>query len=353
MFNKQDYYTEEDAIFANVEADLSYDGADGLCRAIIESYENERLVEAYMDKADAKESQMLAESASQEDIEAMQEASVGSVIQIIIGIMQRFYAKVKGMIARFIHKLQLWFAKRKQKQFKKDEKAASKLAQGKNKAGFAIGIDATAKSAIKGDTEITVLANKQGSDQTTALLPKVLSSGLSKYSVTFLTSFIDDDDKYGFANFRGGNSPRNVAASGDDKADIYDAFAKALFGKSVSFDDLRNDLKDEFFEEDFELTNRDQVVKFLENGKDIIKDLKNIDKNCAKICKDIAKLGKSAKFKDNPMYIKGLNRLVNIMNTCIFRAMNAVFSLTMEQLNSYYKAYSKITVGSVAVNRVK
>ena len=338
MFNK-DYYTEEDAIFANVEADLSYDGADGLCRAIIESYENERLVEAYMDKADAAEAQMLAESASQEDIESLQEASVKSVIQIIIGIMQRFYAKVKGMIARFIHKIQLWFAKRREKAFRRDKKKMDKIIAGKTKAGF--NITASRNANGNANNDITVLANKSaptGCEVLDSFEPDNI-----KLDAILTTYFVEDKDKYEYSN-------AGSHAHSDDKEDIYDQMLEDMFGKKLSYSDLKSELKDAFFEEDKEIQNSDEVVKYLDNAKAIINQVKALDKKCKKWCNKVAKLGKSAKMKDNAQYIKGLNRLVNLCNSIIFRSFNAVFSLTMEQLNSYFRAYNKLALDSVSIS---
>lgn len=340
MFNKQDYYTEEDAIFANVEADLSYDGADGLCRAIIESYENERLVEAYMDKADAKEAQMLAESASQEDIESLQEASVNSVIQIIIGIMQRFYAKIKGMIARFIHKIQLWFAKRREKAFRRDKKKMDKLIAGKTKGGFKITASRDANG--NGNNDITVLANKNKSASGCELLDNFEPDNI-RLEPLLTTYFVEDKEKYEYSN-------TGTHAASDDKEDIYDAILEDMFGKKLSYSDLKSELKDEFFDEEHDITSSDEVVKYLDQAKGIINEVKGLDKKSKKWCNKVAKLGKSAKMKDNAQYIKGLNRLVNLCNTVIFRAFNAVFSLTMEQLNSYFRAYNKLALDSVSIS---
>ena len=342
MFNK-DYYTEEDAIFANVEADLSYDGADGLCRAIIESYENERLVEAYMDKADAAEAQMLAESASQEDIESLQEASVKSVIQIIIGIMQRFYAKVKGMIARFIHKIQLWFAKRTEKRLHSDKKKMDKIIAGKTKAGF--NITASRNANGNANNDITVLAdNKQNQIQS-----KMNLANCNPYFY-LTTYFVEDKDKYEY------KSHQTQGVNSDDKEDIYDQIVNEAFGTpngTLSYSDLRSDLKDYFYEEDKEVTSSQEVIDFLfknDSAKKAIKWLKKTDNEFKKYCNNVAKLGKSAKMKDNAQYIKGLNRLVNILNTVLLRILNVSFSLTMEQLNSYFRAYNKLALDSVSIS---
>ena len=339
MFNSKSYYTEEDAILANVEADLSYDGADGLCRAIMESYENERLVESLMDKADAMESRMLSESASEEDIQSLQEASVKSVVQYIIGIMQRFWAKLKGMVMRFIHKVQLWFVKRNLKSFKNDRKKNEKQK----------GITSV---RVKDDDDLEVMVNRYPKSMVEQMDTMKAWEIISSEKI--LMDMTDKKAKYitTYHAEMNGKSSINKANDGTDHIWDTDEIAKEfllnLTNADIEYDDIKDGLREKYFE--YKTQSESQIVKFLESAeKERIKEVNNFVKSLDNGCKRIIKLANKAKISDNHNYLKALNKVIRIATNTTFRIINAIFGLIFEQIDSYYKAYCKIIAKSVTI----
>ena len=341
MFNSKSYYTEEDAILANVEADLSYDGADGLCRAIMESYENERLVESLMDKADAMESRMLSESASEEDIQSLQEASVKSVVQYIIGIMQRFWAKLKGMVMRFIHKVQLWWTKRK---IVKGMKDAAKEEKRLEKVGVGMSSSTSANKTKK-------LINLKGSKTLNELITLKPLSDCKVFK-----DFIEDTGTVTRTVGDKENSdakPEITAKDFDSDEELADALTQFLCrDNSLSYDSLKDDLYDLYFDEDDVDLTKDKVDQAKANLAEIqkkYKDLQNIAKDGGKYTKKICSMANKAKASDNAYYLKALNKAIRIANNVYFRVTNVIFGLYLKYLNSQYAFYRAGIASAVTI----
>ena len=113
-------YTED------IEADLSYKGYEGIIRGIVESYENAALVDNYLRQAQKKEFEMKACCMNEDAIESFHEASVGSATQIVIGSMQRFIAKIKGVMQNYNQQIRKYFDKKNIENFKRQVKNLNK-----------------------------------------------------------------------------------------------------------------------------------------------------------------------------------------------------------------------------------
>ena len=113
-------YTED------IEADLSYKGYEGIIRGIVESYENAALVDNYLRQAQKKEFEMKACCMNEDAIESFHEASVGSATQIVIGSMQRFIAKIKGVMQNYNQQIRKYFDKKNIENFKRQVKNLDK-----------------------------------------------------------------------------------------------------------------------------------------------------------------------------------------------------------------------------------
>ena len=113
-------YTED------IEADLSYKGYEGIIRGIVESYENAALVDNYLRQAQKKEFEMKACCMNEDAIESFREASVGSATQIVVGSMQRFIAKIKGVMQNYNQQIRKYFDKKNIENFKRQVKNLDK-----------------------------------------------------------------------------------------------------------------------------------------------------------------------------------------------------------------------------------
>lgn len=113
-------YTED------IEADLSYKGYEGIIRGIVESYENAALVDNYLRQAQKKEFEMKACCMNEDAIESFHEASVGSATQIVVGSMQRFIAKIKGVMQNYNQQIKKYFDKKNIENFKRQVKNLDK-----------------------------------------------------------------------------------------------------------------------------------------------------------------------------------------------------------------------------------
>ena len=286
MFNSKSYYTEEDAILANVEADLSYDGADGLCRAIMESYENERI------------------------INTLQEDSSNSIIDYIIDIMRRFWAKLKGMFMRWLQMIKKWMAKRKLKSFNMMEK--ERIKKTSSDASFTLS-----------DDFITILSKK-----------KDIELDFSKLDCSKITKSIFDEERPGYLNI-------NDSTSEEEINGILIGKLLKVPSSKVSNDSLKSDIRNIYFDDDDIRLNKaglDKVVKVLSNGERIIKDAENVLESCSVYIKNTIKHVKSSDSKKGRI----LSRVVRIINNLSLRVSNIIFNLLMEYISSNYTVYKRI-----------
>lgn len=95
----------------HVEADTNYDGGIGCQVAMVESYQNEFEFLKAAVLADVKECAMISESASDEDIAAMQEGVLSSVWNKLKELVKKIIAKVKGIFKGFIARLEAFMGK--------------------------------------------------------------------------------------------------------------------------------------------------------------------------------------------------------------------------------------------------
>lgn len=112
MFSKDYELYSEGADLSNIQEAEGYDNFDSIVRIVSENYENQIMIEEYMNRCDAKERRMIAEGASQEEIDAFVETSVGGVYTYLKGVMQRFWAKIKAFFTKMIRKVKIYMAKR-------------------------------------------------------------------------------------------------------------------------------------------------------------------------------------------------------------------------------------------------
>ena len=95
----------------HVEADTNYDGGIGCQVAMVESYQNEFEFLKGQVVSDVKEYAMIKESASEEEIAAMQEGTVSSVWNKLKELVKKVIAKVKGIFKAFIARLEAFMGK--------------------------------------------------------------------------------------------------------------------------------------------------------------------------------------------------------------------------------------------------
>lgn len=112
MFSKDYELYSEGADLSNIQEAEGYDNFDSIVRIVSENYENQIMIEEYMNRCDAKERRMISEGASQEEIDAFVETSVGGVYSYLKGVMQRFWAKIKAFFTKMIRKVKIYMAKR-------------------------------------------------------------------------------------------------------------------------------------------------------------------------------------------------------------------------------------------------
>ena len=95
----------------HVEADTNYDGAIGCQVALVESYQNDFEFLKASVLADVKECAMIKESASEEEIAAMQEGVLSSVWEKIKTFVKKIWEKIKGIFKGFIARLEVFMGK--------------------------------------------------------------------------------------------------------------------------------------------------------------------------------------------------------------------------------------------------
>lgn len=93
----------------NVQIDPSYSDHNGIYRSLVEGYENDRIMFQHMLEYDFKESALIHEGASNEEIMTLQENVFSSFFNKIKELLKKLWAKIKAVFHGFIAKFSAKF----------------------------------------------------------------------------------------------------------------------------------------------------------------------------------------------------------------------------------------------------
>ena len=321
-----------------LEADLSYNGAEGLCRAIIESYENEITVNRLMNEYDRKEAKLLSESASDEIIHSFQEEAEDGILDYIIDIMKRFYAKIKGIIIHFIHKVEMWYSKVQVSKYKKILKKSN------------IDMDRLASITIEDWCEPKKYSNKglqlstihldKLSDDMDKILEKIFSQ--SKNWFVHKTSKSKDGKTIK-------TNKLSFSEVNTDDTDMRDIIVKILFDdREAQYSDI---LSSEYYHSKcYKESNSKSaksvwpiVVNIIDSGNETIDDIEKQIKEAEKYSKSICALAKLYKKKDKKISLTELNKVIRVCNNLYFIITNLIFKELVFGLNQTFRVLKFVT----------
>ena len=105
-----------------IEPDANYTGTVGCQMAILDGFSNDMKLFEAMAVSDAKLETMAIKESTQEEIEAVEEASFKSFVDRVKAMWERIKAKVIGAVHNFVAKLSAWMGKNGKAYYDKYEK---------------------------------------------------------------------------------------------------------------------------------------------------------------------------------------------------------------------------------------
>lgn len=294
----------------NYDVEPRFTGEDGAAALMIESLNFEEQITLDMLKSDYLEAKAIKESASEEEIAAITEASIKSIAIKI----KNFFIKLGKRIKEFVLG---WVARIRAKLTSNNEKFYNKYKDQVNNAGD-----------MKVDYRAVVPFAK-------------FAGGINNPGTAFDAVF--DAYKIKTDSFK---HPNTVEDTSDvDKEEVKNDAVCALFGfNDLKFNDLKKTLEDHAYktsgkeEVTFDRI-RGEVEGLLKNGNKVLDDLKKGAENNDRECKEIA--SDAEKDLENTRLAQKMSAAASTLGAVMSRSFSAVMSIYKEQLSQARSVFAK------------
>lgn len=362
----------------SIEPDMSYKGYEGIIRAITESYDNANIVNEYIRKWDRESKRMEILSMSESVIENFNEASASSAARIVQGTMQRFYAKIRGLMQNYMQDIKKWMDKRKIADFKRQVKNIDREAcKKKTLDGYEAPINPEKLLAdlnflaIQGATinytdNDTSKEDVNVQNQDKANLEKrkqeienqlKTAQGEAKTKLnnerTEIEGKLNNMDSNVAAKDTSSTRQYNVDTGSVDNTDLLDKMVQQLLGDDKA---SLSDLSEKYHRKCYnpEQTNinidPDTMFKPLEHGAEILKNFSQQESQFKKIADDTIKKAKNIKFRDSSEIIKRLNNNCSAMCSLCYQMSGCMFKEVQFGLNQANSIFQLAMGSAVSIN---
>lgn len=294
----------------NYDVEPRFTGEDGAAALMIESLNFEEQITLDMLKSDYLEAKAIKESASEEEIAAITEASVKDIAAKI----KNFFIKLGKRIKEFVLG---WVARIRAKLTSNNEKFYNKYKDQVNNAGD-----------MKVDYRKTnPLSSYSGSDKS----PQDTLDAIKK---AYKISEKPED-------------PNKLEDASDvNKEDVKNTAVNTFFGKTdLKYDDLKKNLEEYAYKtsDKEEVTFddiRSEVEDLLKNGNRELESLKRKAENAERSCKNAANEAEKGVNK-NTRLAQRMSTVASVAGTVLSKSFSTVMSIYKEQLSQARTVFAK------------
>lgn len=294
----------------NESVEARFTGETGAVEIFAEALRFEEDITLEMLQADYREAKAIKESASAEEIEALNEGTVGDVWKKIKDFFIKFGQRIKAFVLGWVARIRAKFTSNNKKFYNKYKDQVKRTADDLELEYRKIK-DVSSWADIDETGTITELMDIHKINNTTA------------------------DDKL-----------EDLDKDMDQDEIKNNAMKKFFKGKDVSFDNTKDDLEQLAYsdssKENYKFGEiKDEVVSLMSNGDEKLKNFVNIAKKIDDTCKKTADKIRGGKSAKNSTAAARISKVASIYSRVASRGINSITSIYKEQLGQARTAFAK------------